>query len=97
MELKDYANLTFEAPDEEKFSALKLARWAVAQGGTMPAVMNAANEAAVALFLDHKIPFLQMMRLVERAMNQHDVLQPTLPNVLEADRWARRYVQEQGA
>ena len=62
----------------------------------MPAVMNAANEAAVALFLDAKIPFLQLMRLVERAMDQHDALPPTIPNVLEADRWARRFVQEQG-
>ena len=47
MELKDYANLLFEAPDEEKFPALGLARRAVHQGGTIPAVMNAANEVAV--------------------------------------------------
>lgn len=95
MELKDYANLTFEAPDETKFSALRLARRAVQQGGTMAAVMNAANEAAVARFLDHQIPFLQLMRLIERAMDQHDPLEATFANVLEADRWARKFVEEQ--
>ena len=96
MELKDYANLTFEAPDESKFSALRLARRAVQQGGTMAAVMNAANEAAVARFLNNEIPFLQLMRLIERAMDQHDPLEATFANVLEADRWARRFVQEHG-
>ena len=97
MELNDYANLTFEAPDETKFPALGLARRAVAQGGTMPAVMNAANEVAVALFLNNKIPFLQIMRLVEQAMDRHDPLPPTLANVLEADSWARRVTREQAA
>ena len=92
MELKDYANLTFEAPDETKFPALQLARRAVSQGGTMPAVMNAANEAAVDLFLNNQIPFLQLTRAVERAMDQHDPLPPTFANVLEADRWARQFV-----
>ena len=90
MELKDYANLTFEAPDETKFPALSLARRAVAQGGTMAAVMNAANEVAVDLFLNNKIPFLYIMRLVAQAMDRHEPLPPTLPNVLEADSWARR-------
>ena len=97
MELKDYANLTFEAPDETKFPALSLARRAVAQGGTMAAVMNAANEVAVDLFLNNKIPFLHIMRLVALAMDRHEPLPPTLPNVLEADSWARRVTREQAA
>ena len=97
MELKDYANLTFEVPDETKFPALALARRAVAQGGTMAAVMNAANEVAVDLFLNNKIPFLHIMRLVEQAMDRHEPLPPTLPNVLEADTWARRCTLEQAA
>ena len=63
----------------------------------MAAVMNAANEVAVDLFLNAQIPFLQIMRLVERAMDQHEPLPPTLPNVLEADTWARRFTREQGA
>ena len=66
MPLSAYANLTFEAPDEAKFPALGLARHAVNSGGTMPAVMNAANEAAVALFLDRKISYLEIARRVEK-------------------------------
>jgi 1-deoxy-D-xylulose-5-phosphate reductoisomerase len=94
MELSAYATLTFEAPDEAKFPALGLARRALRQGGTMPAVMNAANEAAVSLFLQERIPFLQMGTLVEQAMDHHDPAPPSFANVLEADAWARRYVQE---
>ncbi len=96
MELSAYANLTFEAPDEAKFPALGLARQAVRVGGTLPAVMNAANEAAVGMFLDHKIGYLDIMRRVENAMNQHTPASPTLPNILEADVWARRSVAEAG-
>ena len=92
MELSAYANLTFEAPDETKFTSLSLARRAVAQGGTMPAVMNAANEAAVGLFLERKIPYLAIMERIERAMEQHDPAPATLENVLTADTWARRQV-----
>ncbi len=94
MELSAYANLTFEAPDEEKFPALGLARHAVRAGGTLPAVMNAANEAAVALFLERKIPYLEITRRIERAMERHISAAPTLPNILEADTWARRAVME---
>jgi len=94
MELSAYANLTFEAPDEVKFPALGLARRAVLQGGTMPAVMNAANEAAVALFLENRIPFLELTHLIGKAMDSHEALPPTFENVLEADAWARRTVNE---
>ena len=96
MELSAYANLTFEAPDEAKFPALGLARHAVRTGGTLPAVMNAANETAVGLFLEYKIAYLEIMRRVERAMNRHTPASPTLPNILEADVWARRAVIEDG-
>jgi 1-deoxy-D-xylulose-5-phosphate reductoisomerase len=97
MELKDYASLTFEAPDEEKFPALRLARRAVTVGGTMPAVMNAANEAAVALFLDRKIPYPGIIQWIERAMERHAPLAPTIPAILDADGWARRFVSEGAA
>ena len=95
MELKDYADLTFEAPDEAKFPALQLARRAVTQGGTMPAVMNAANEVAVELFLNNQIGFLDIARRIEQAMNAHDVVEATLANVLEADVWTRAYARGQ--
>jgi 1-deoxy-D-xylulose-5-phosphate reductoisomerase len=92
MELQHYANLTFEAPDEEKFPSLGLAKRAVSVGGTMPAVMNAANEAAVALFLDYKITYLDIIRRIERAMERHAPSAPTIPAILDADAWARRFV-----
>ncbi|HZP84935.1 MAG TPA: 1-deoxy-D-xylulose-5-phosphate reductoisomerase [Chthonomonadaceae bacterium] len=92
MELEAFAHLTFEAPDEAKFPALGLARRAAAQGGTMPAVMNAANEAAVGLFLHRKIAYLDIMRLVAQTMERHDPVPPTLANILEADAWARNQV-----
>ncbi len=95
MELRHYAELTFEAPDETKFPALQLARRAVTQGGTMPAVMNAANEAAVDLFLNNQIGFLDIMRRIEQAINAHDAVEATFANVLEADVWARAYVRGQ--
>ncbi|HZT43908.1 MAG TPA: 1-deoxy-D-xylulose-5-phosphate reductoisomerase [Chthonomonadaceae bacterium] len=94
MEIQDFAGLTFEAPDLAKFPSLGLARRAVEQGGTMPAVMNAANEAAVGLFLERRISFPEIIRRIEGTMDRHDPLPSTLSNVLETDAWARRQVQE---
>jgi 1-deoxy-D-xylulose-5-phosphate reductoisomerase len=95
MGLDRFANLTFEEPDLEKFPSIRLARRAAAVGGTLPAVMNAANEAAVARFLDREIPYLGIMECVERVMDRHEVVDPTYENVLAADRWARQYVFSQ--
>ena len=84
-------SLTFEEPDVERFPALKLARRAGEVGGTLPAVLNAANEVAVAAFLNRKINFPQITEIVRRTMNAHKVvLHPTLEQILEADAWARR-------
>ena len=94
MELSAYANLTFEAPDAAKFPSLGLAHEAVARGGTMPSVMNAANEAAVGLFLERKIGYLDIIRRIEAAMNHHKAVGPTLENILAADSWARHHVIE---
>ena len=66
-------------------------------GGTMPAVLNAANEQAVALFLDERIHFLDIPRLIEQACERHvDDLRadPSLETVLEVDAWARRQVRD---
>jgi 1-deoxy-D-xylulose-5-phosphate reductoisomerase len=89
MDLAAIGTLTFEEPDLEKFPSVRLARKAAATGGTMPAVMNAANEAAVALFLDYKVPYLGIMETVEGVMDRHKVVDPTYENVLAADAWAR--------
>jgi 1-deoxy-D-xylulose-5-phosphate reductoisomerase len=83
--------LTFEEPDAERFPALTLARRAGEVGGTLPAVLNAANEVAVAAFVDRKITFLQITETVRRTMEAHQVVKhPTLEQILEADAWARR-------
>ena len=85
--------LTFEAPDEVRFPSLSLARRASQAGGTLPAVMNGANEAAVSLFLEERIAFPEIVGLTERVMDACDVRQePTMAQVTEADRWARQAV-----
>lgn len=82
--------LTFSAPEEEKFPALRLAREAAMSGGTMPAVMNAADEVAVDLFLNRKIGFLDIASTVERVMNMHsNTRSESLAEVMAADAWAR--------
>jgi 1-deoxy-D-xylulose-5-phosphate reductoisomerase len=84
-------NLTFEEPDAERFPALKLARRAGEVGGTLPAVLNAANEVAVEAFVNRKINFPQITEIVRRTMDAHKVvLHPTLEQILEADALARR-------
>jgi 1-deoxy-D-xylulose-5-phosphate reductoisomerase len=83
--------LTFEEPDVERFPAIELARRAGEIGGTLPAVLNAANEVAVEAFVNRKINFPQITETVRRTMAAHQVvLQPTLEQILEADAWARR-------
>ena len=83
--------LTFEEPDLERFPAIELARRAGEVGGTLPAVLNAANEVAVEAFVNRKINFPQITELVRRTMDAHKtVSHPTLEQILEADNWARR-------
>jgi 1-deoxy-D-xylulose-5-phosphate reductoisomerase len=83
--------LTFEDPDTDRFPAINLARRAGEVGGTLPAVLNAANEVAVEAFANRKINFPQISEMVARVMEQHHVVeQPTLEKILEADAWARR-------
>ena len=86
-------NLTFFAPDEEAFPALGLARRAAAARGNLGAVMNGANEAAVALFLSDRIPFYRIAELVREAMDTVAYLpEITVDDVLESDRAAREVV-----
>jgi 1-deoxy-D-xylulose-5-phosphate reductoisomerase len=84
-------SLTFEDPDMERFPAIELARRAGEVGGTLPAVLNAANEIAVEAFVNRKINFPQITEAVRRVMDVHKiVLHPTLEQILEADSWARK-------
>jgi len=87
--------LDFEPPDLVKFPCLRLAFEALRIGGTAPAVLNAANEQAVALFLDDQITFLDIPRLIEEAMEALAApVQPLLETLVEADQEARRFVME---
>ncbi len=82
--------LTFEAPRRSDFPALDLARWAGETGGTLPAVLNAANEIAVATFLARRCSFPAIWQTVEAVMRAHTPgLHPPLAAILEADAWAR--------
>ena len=79
LHLEDIAGLHFKKPDFERYKALKLAYFAGKTGGSMPCVLNGANEQAVSLFLNDKIEFLEIEKLVENAMNDHQVIEnPTL-------------------
>jgi 1-deoxy-D-xylulose-5-phosphate reductoisomerase len=88
--LAKLGQLTFEEPDTERFPALELARRAGETGGTLPAVLNAANESAVSAFLNRKINFPQISEIVAKVMDQHEVVEhPDLKQILAADLWAR--------
>ena len=84
-------SLTFNEPDYQKFPCLALAYKACAAGGTLPAVLNAANEIAVAAFLENKLSFTGIPEIIEKTMEQHTLINgPTLDDILESDKWARQ-------
>ena len=90
LDLASMGNLTFEAPDFERFPCLKLAMDAMEMGQTMPAVLNAANEIAVQAFLDELIPYKDIAESIRMVMQNHSpVSLHELQNVLDADHWAR--------
>jgi len=95
LDLLNCGPLTFLPPDPVNFPCLQYAVDAARRGGTACAILNGANEAAVGLFLEDRIGFLDIPRLVKRAMDQVPVKdRPTLEDILEADRMARRSVLE---
>ena len=96
LDLCALGKLTFYPPDREAFPCLELCREALRRGGLVPAAANGANEQAVALFLEGKIGFLDIPRLVEAAMDRQDPGVVTLEAVLEADREARAFVAGAG-
>lgn len=90
LDLVKAGQLTFEAPDMTKLPCLTLAYEAMQAGGAMPAVLNAANEVAVAAFLNGRIGFTQIPVLIEKAMESYAVKSDcTMDDILEADRWGR--------
>ena len=90
LDLARVGRLDFEAPDEQRFPALRLARQAAEQGGAAPAILNAANEVAVAAFLDGAIGFLDIAAIVEDVLNRYSAPVPgRIDDVLDADAQAR--------
>jgi 1-deoxy-D-xylulose-5-phosphate reductoisomerase len=94
LRLAEIGKLEFEEPRYDAFPALNLARQAGEVGGVLPAVLNAANEVAVQAFLEDRIAFSEISRLVQNAMGSHSHLaSPTLDDILRADKEARDFVQ----
>jgi 1-deoxy-D-xylulose-5-phosphate reductoisomerase len=94
LDFSKLSKLEFFTPRYDDFPALNLARRAGETGGTLPAVMNAANEIAVATFLDRCMRFPDIWHVVEEVMNRHTTIaHPDLDAILEADRWARNEAQ----
>ena len=90
LNLAQIGKLTFYEPDLVTYKALRLGYRAGRVGGTMPTVLNAANEVAVALFLEGKIPFLQIIEMVEKAMDSHKtIINPTIHDIIEIDKKIR--------
>lgn len=96
LDLVKISQLSFEAPRKEDFPCLQLAYDALEIGGTMTAVLNAANEEVVAAFLNKQISFLQIPEMIHRVMDKHICIsKPSFEQILECDEWARKYCREQ--
>jgi len=94
LDLLKAKNLTFEDPDMKAFPALGLAYEALRAGGTMPVVLNAANEVSVGLFLKGEIGFPDIAHIVEKVMEIHTVnINPCLDDIIEVDQWSRNMVE----
>jgi len=94
LRLSEIKNLSFEEPDLERFPCLKLAYDALEAGGTMPAVMNGANEVLVEAYLQEEITFYDIPKYIELAMKAHEPFDyTTMEEILEVDRWVRDYVR----
>jgi len=88
-------SLTFEEPDLDRFPSLNLARHAGTVGGTLPAVLNAANEIAVEAFCARKVSFPEITEVVAATMSSHTLTEhPSLAEILSADQWARQKAAE---
>ncbi len=91
----ELGSITFEKPDPENFEGLALAYQAARTGGSLPTVFNAANEKAVALFLDRKIGYLEITDLIRGAMEAHKVIpNPDVQQILEAEKAAYAWIEE---
>ncbi len=100
LDLTEVGQLSFRRPDDIKYPCMALAYAAGRAAGSMPAVLNAANEQAVALFLEERVPFLEIPVLIERVCDRHrsDLMaSPSLDDILAVDAWARQATREAAA
>ncbi len=96
LDLVKCGTLTFRAPDHQKYPCMELAYAAGRAGGTMPAVLNAANEQVVELFLQERVRYVQIADLIKHVCDRHNLIsKPELEDILEADKWARNEVINQ--
>ena len=95
MNFFDLADLTFEKPDMDTFRGLALATEAAKKGGSMPTVFNAANEAAVRLFLKSEISFLEIPEIIGESMNASDFVEsPDVDDILSIEAWTLEFVKQ---
>ncbi len=95
LDLAHLKTLHFEEPDLRRFPCLEWGYTASRIGGTLPAVLNAANEVAVEAFLNHKVGFLDIPKIIAKVMSQHGLVRkPALPDIFAADAWARERAEE---
>lgn len=94
LDLAQLGKLEFEPPDINRFPCLQLAIEACRTGGTMPAVLNAANEIAVAKFLEKRLGFMQIPQLIEGVLEKHETTAVTIESLIESDRWAREQAMQ---
>ena len=95
LNLVEAGALHFQEPDQDRFPCLRLARQAAETGGTVPAVLSAANEVAVQMFLDGRISFSGIWETIETVLSKHSVTaDPTMDDVIAADAWARTTMGE---
>ena len=88
------SGIIIDKPDRKTFKGLDYAYKSLELGGSMPTVFNAANEKAVALFLDRKIKFLDIYGLIDRCMSEHKVIDnPSLDDIFDTERWVYDYIE----
>ena len=94
LDFSTLSEITFQKPDLDVFSGLQYAYDAIKAGGSMPTVLNAANEFAVAKFLNKKIHFLEIYKMIHFCMEQHKVIDnPTVEQILETEKWVYETIE----
>ena len=93
LDLTEISNLTFEKPDLLKFKCIQLAHDSIESGGTSPSVLNIANDISVGLFLDKKVSFLDIPKLIELCLEKHNYIsKPNLDDIINQIEWTQNFI-----